>query len=727
MVDINSPCAAGLLLQVCPWFCAMTQNQIITSYAQIGTDAVGPLNSWLKLPTRAENSCCDSGSSMMRDVAIKAAPPGKWPKLVEQKLLDGANVNTRDKGSNTMMIRAASMKPIYSEFMAEVVDTLLQKKADPNLMNFEGLTALHALNGGSLDRITASCMWHSSTEVGVQQMITNILADPRTDPCIGDATPLMRAVAMNQHAATISLMLPKIKWEQIEAEMKKPFQEGCAGLATLLRTTWNMDKEPIDHHHKQRKDEWSGVKKLELRNHLGIAATGDKGALDQLKALARAEGMGKAGGPNFAASLNTTEEELQRRRKDVAWEFLKKSLAARVNLGDNKFSKEEAAIELELWQSTGGVTWFGGQVQDARTAYLEGTTGKQAILNQVLQDFAKQLEPEFDRMSKDTHGKTITGMQETTMNVAEKKELWHGRFWNGQLPDCFVKQNMKEAAQELASAGAIEFAEDLSKILSQGMDPGGKLVKPFKPFTDESSPEFWLGLVVLWLLAKHNSVKEAFENAMLGFADGNIYDDKDEKTHKKGEFMKAPIKKFERIMVKTKEYIVERGLKDWQEVVYAPLCVIDILRCTFLVDSEKRFLEIAKKIEDNLPTVRIKNSFSTATKDAKGGYRDRKYNSIYSHNGVSLMVEIQMTLKSFKKVAKKMHRAYSADRGDFDKGGVQVGPEIKWSACLPAKILNSRACCGTKVYSIDFNHLIEGVADSNPSIKPYDHDAGSMF
>jgi len=733
----------------------------------------------------------------MRAVAIKAAPPGKWPSMVDMYLKDGADVNTRDKGSNTIMMRAASMKPCYGESMAEVVKICLKKPdAKPNAQNFDGLTALHMLNGGVTDAITGAAMWEPSTNKGIQDTIEAILADPRTDPCAGDATPLMRAIAMKQHSATISKLLPSaarkgsIIWKEIAESMTdsgKDYKDKCQALAELLRRKWkellpseeqnaldnpiegcilgSIEAKAIGKAEKERgfssmpeetptekvaKEKernaiieavkknpiWSGVKKLELRNHLGIAEKHN----DWL--VTGVEGLGvRDWGPKFAKAIEPGNEVNLAERIEVVWKFLKQSLEYSK---ENKLEGDVKTITDYVWRASAGVNWHDGKLQkqcwkthedvmkdpfDKCKKYFEDKLNEQWVELEKA-----DLDKNREKAEKPMIGKLTEGKAETCH--VKDKELWHGRFWSGPLPDCFVWQNIETVAQELERVGAIESAEDLSKIMSEGMDPKEQLVQAFKPFTDESSPEFWLGLVILWLLAQINQVKDAFDEHMQEMADAlkqEMADALNLQMADACEYLAAPVKKFERLMMKTKEYIVERGLTEWREIVYAPLCCIDQLRCSFVVDDKskskkeavKQYLKLAEKIEHPkevpaqgtgiLGCARIKNGFCGEGEAPDGGYRDRKYNPIFTHKvndkvgQVNLLVEIQLHFKSFKDVAKKQHFCYGASRGDYDKGGVQVGPPIQWDAdmygCKVVKLLNSRVCCNTKVYRANFELL----------------------
>ena len=72
------------------------------------------------------------------------------------------------------------------------------------------------------------------------------------------------------------------------------------------------------------------------------------------------------------------------------------------------------------------------------------------------------------------------------------------------------------------------------------------------------------------------------------------------------------MKKFNRVMVKACEYMEEHELNTFEEQVLAPLYVIDVLRCMYVVESPQRLLELKEVIEMELPNLRTKNGYRCA-------------------------------------------------------------------------------------------------------------------
>ena len=69
------------------------------------------------------------------------------------------------------------------------------------------------------------------------------------------------------------------------------------------------------------------------------------------------------------------------------------------------------------------------------------------------------------------------------------------------------------------------------------------------------------------------------------------------------------MKKFQRVLTKAFEYAEEFELKTFEEKVLAPLYVIDVLRCMYVVDSPERLLELKEAIESELVNLRTKNGY----------------------------------------------------------------------------------------------------------------------
>ena len=74
-------------------------------------------------------------------------------------------------------------------------------------------------------------------------------------------------------------------------------------------------------------------------------------------------------------------------------------------------------------------------------------------------------------------------------------------------------------------------------------------------------------------------------------------------------------------MAKAFEYMEEFALEGFEERVFAPLYVIDVLRCTFQVADARRMLDLREAVNRVLPNARTKNGYSRNA-IAQSGYRD---------------------------------------------------------------------------------------------------------
>ena len=121
--------------------------------------------------------------------------------------------------------------------------------------------------------------------------------------------------------------------------------------------------------------------------------------------------------------------------------------------------------------------------------------------------------------------------------------------------------------------------------------------------------------------------------------------------------------RFARIMAKSFEYMEEFELEGFEEQVLAPLRVVDVLRCTVIVPSAQRLLEVREAVTTALPNARTKNGYSQKA-IAACGYRDMKLNVLFQCGAFgSLISEVQLMLNVSAELKGKMHVVYQVIRG----------------------------------------------------------------
>lgn len=86
-------------------------------------------------------------------------------------------------------------------------------------------------------------------------------------------------------------------------------------------------------------------------------------------------------------------------------------------------------------------------------------------------------------------------------------------------------------------------------------------------------------------------------------------------------------------MVKAFEYKLEFALEGFEQQVLCPMYVIDILRCTFEVETAERMLDLRANINLTLPNARTKNGYSKKAKAPRGHrVRDAKFGVGFGEN-----------------------------------------------------------------------------------------------
>jgi len=169
----------------------------------------------------------------------------------------------------------------------------------------------------------------------------------------------------------------------------------------------------------------------------------------------------------------------------------------------------------------------------------------------------------------------------------------------------------------------------------------------------DTSLEFWMGLVTLWLLALHMYSKTKFLRGMKEIA-------------RDGELVECHIQNFESVMTWARAHIADAGLKKWSERVLAPLWAIDILGCSFEAASAERVLAIETALAAKFPVVSRENCYDGD--EDEGECRHHKFvllvqSQFTSLGNISLLVEVDVFLVAYAAVNKRVSLLRSATSG----------------------------------------------------------------
>jgi hypothetical protein len=237
------------------------------------------------------------------------------------------------------------------------------------------------------------------------------------------------------------------------------------------------------------------------------------------------------------------------------------------------------------------------------------------------------------------------------------------------------------AYQALVGAGALRGIEDMCLLLQSGRHrwfAGAHKAH----FRDPEPWTFWLHVCALNSVARNEQLNAKFQDKVKAIA-VTLGD----AVHYKC----APIKKYERIVVKAEQYHSAGRLPETAAgAAEAVGRVIDIQRCSLEVDDAAAAMKAVALLKDatlaehGMRPLRCKSGFNAVAESA-GGYRDVKLNMLFQAKDVSgamgrAVVEIQVILKEYLTVKKRMHAVYRLDRGDFDGTGVFVGSLLECAA-----------------------------------------------
>jgi ankyrin repeat protein len=291
-----------------------------------------------------------------------------------------------------------------------------------------------------------------------------------------------------------------------------------------------------------------------------------------------------------------------------------------------------------------------------------------ALVGGAMAIFEGELGAAYAALGASTAGQALLDMPVTELlggiakaDLSQCADLVMGRLTWLEPP------SLAGAYQALVSAGALRGIDDMCALLQSGRHRWFAGAHK-EHFSDPECWSFWLHVCALNSVARNDQRNAEFQTRVKAIA----------KTLGAAVHYKvAPVKKYERIVVKAKQYHAAGRLPETAAgAAEAAGRVIDIQRCSLEADDAAMamkavaLLKGATLAEHGMRPLRCKNGFNAAAESA-GGYRDVKLNMLFQAKGVPgaagrAVVEIQVILKAYLTVKKRMHAVYRLDRGDFD-------------------------------------------------------------
>ena len=504
--------------------------------------------------------------------------------VVELQCAGGADVDATDEDNWTVLMNA-----VRHNFWLTTT-RLVNLGADPNVQASDtGATALHLARRPQLGCLRClETTWRrgllcDEAPTPASAFVTLLLEDARTDPCLVDwvgNTAYMSATVVGD----VDALRPRspIAW---------------ADVARVL------DAAPLDERASALYD---------------LVAGRDARGLPYSAARLRVHDL-------LFCAHEGTEAELERRRLRMWRDFLRPF--TRSVCTARQLQRDEKDMLMHVWAASVGSTRVvdGGVAEvDGRAAYAAEL---KATLDDTMQVFEAELAPVRDALRADRDGGGAQLCALPAVVPADLPKLWHPAAVDGPPsaanlmapPQWAVDRDLKRAAVALQQIGVLESAKALCTLLSVGAH---RLlpVRERSTFSNASSLDFWLGLVTLWTLGVNELVETEFQQRVKAAA-------------QPGELSIGALKKFPRTFAKAKETIAEKRLTTWEDQVFAPLHIIDILRCTFTVPTAARCLQLGDLLlgpsqpglPDGTPPMRLiraKNGHNAAA-ETVGGYADR--------------------------------------------------------------------------------------------------------
>jgi hypothetical protein len=299
------------------------------------------------------------------------------------------------------------------------------------------------------------------------------------------------------------------------------------------------------------------------------------------------------------------------------------------------------------------------------------------LVGDAMATFERELSAAYAALSGSTAGRALLALPPTELlggtgkaglsqcaEVAMRRAVW-----------LEGPPSLAGAYAALVGAGALRGIDDMCALLQSGRHrwfasahsehfgaQTAKLTKWVETWT------FWLHICALHSVARNEQRNAEFQARVKGIASafgGAV------------SYKEAPLKKYERIVVKAQQYHAAGKLPETAAgAAEAVGRVIDIQRCSLEVADAATAMAVVQQLksaslaEHGMRPLRCKNGFNAAA-ESTGGYRDVKLNMLFQAKDVPgaagrAVVEIQVILKQYLAVKKRMHAVYRLDRGDFD-------------------------------------------------------------
>ena len=107
--------------------------------------------------------------------------------------------------------------------------------------------------------------------------------------------------------------------------------------------------------------------------------------------------------------------------------------------------------------------------------------------------------------------------------------------------------------------------------------------------------------------------------------------------------------------------------------------ILDFIRGSVTCETEQEVLDALGVLKTQFEIVCVKNMYHSAAQDLVGGYRDIKVFIVVPLSSetirAQMVCEVQLLLRSFLDIKKRMHLLYTIKRGDYTDASVEVFKE----------------------------------------------------
>jgi len=335
------------------------------------------------------------------------------------------------------------------------------------------------------------------------------------------------------------------------------------------------------------------------------------------------------------------DEELARRRKLVFDRFLKPTFLRSVQ--EPKIGKDVKDLLNHVFDQSAGPP---REEETARSAYQ---TDYDWVMKECGEGMENLYGKEYNRLiAEDPNMKTLESFLKKSSKL-DAKLLTHATFL--KKPWWAAKKDLPVAVRALQQVGVIQSAGAFCDLIQFGHHRHIPIPNPKLFQEGPNSNRFWIALVLLWSIGIHHLIQDNFNEDMKAEAGDALY-------------KQAPgVKAFPRSMEKALEYMVKQNMEKWKDQVYAGLHVIDVLRCSFSVDTVEENIALGRRLEAKFPVVRTKNGH----REGNMSYADRKYNLVYKTTAkgigeVAVICEVQILMKRYVEIKKVGHLLYEFQR-----------------------------------------------------------------